>query len=91
MGAPNLFLAWAPSNLVTPLTNMHNVAAQSQLEPCKSSQHLFKYPTNKNHHYYLENLHQIHFNMKFVKSSKLKKFPKHQICYNNKLQVSSLL
>ena len=42
---------------------------------------MLKYPTNKNHHNFLQ--HQIHFRMKFVKQQKLKNFPKHQICTRN--------
>jgi len=37
------------------ITNLHNVVIQLQLEICKSIQHLFKYPTNKNHHNFLQN------------------------------------
>ena len=37
------------------MTNILNVVAHLQLEICKSIQHLFKYPTNKNHHNFLQN------------------------------------
>ena len=37
------------------ITNILNVVTQLQLEFCKSIQHLFKYPTNKNHHNFLHN------------------------------------
>ena len=43
-----------------------------QLEFCKSMQHLFKSPTNKNYHNFLQNQIQIHLNTKFVKPQKLK-------------------
>jgi len=35
--------------------NTLNAGAHLQLEVCKSSQDLFKHPTNKNHHNYLQN------------------------------------
>ena len=37
------------------ITNILNVVTQLQLEFCKRIQHLFKYPTNKNHHNFLQN------------------------------------
>jgi len=50
----------------------HNIWKKQLPSICKSSQDLFKHPTNKNHHNHLQNQHQIHFNMKFVKPSKIK-------------------
>jgi len=37
------------------ISNILNVITQLQLKFCKSSQHLFKHPTNKNHHNFLQN------------------------------------
>jgi len=37
------------------ITYVLNVVTQLQLEFCKSIQHLFNYPTNKNHHIFLQN------------------------------------
>jgi len=41
--------------------------------------------------YLLSEPHQIHLNTKFFKPSKLKNFPKHQICCRNKIAEISLL
>jgi len=54
------------------INNILNAVAHLQLEGCTSSQNLFKHPTNKNHHNYLQKPCQIHFNMKFIKPSKIK-------------------
>jgi len=37
------------------MTNILNLVAQLQLEFCKSIQHLFEYPTKKDHHDFLQN------------------------------------
>jgi len=37
------------------ITNILNAVAPLQLEVCRSSQDLFKHPTSKNHHNYLQN------------------------------------
>jgi len=36
------------------MINILNTVSQLELESCKRSQHLFKYPTNINHHNYLQ-------------------------------------
>jgi len=36
------------------MTNILNVVIQLQLEFCKSIQHLFKYPTNKNQYNFFQ-------------------------------------
>jgi len=57
---------------------MLNAVVHLQLEVRKSSQNLFKHPTNKNNHNYLQN------HIKSISawsSSNHQWFPKHQICY----------
>ena len=47
----NMLNTW----LYTIITNILNTVAHLQLQFCKSSQDLFKHPTNKNQHNYLQN------------------------------------
>ena len=57
-----------------------------------SSRHVFNIPQNIITTIVPSEPRHIHFNMMFVKPSKIKKFPKHQIfCRSNILYVLSLL
>ena len=53
--APALRTSLRVTEKYTIITNILNAVAHLQLEVCKSSQDLFKHPTNKNHHNYLQN------------------------------------
>ena len=53
--APALRASLRVTEKYTIITNILKVVAHLQLEVCKSSQDLFKHPTNKNHHNYLQN------------------------------------
>jgi len=55
------------------ITNILNVVIQLQLEFCTSIQHLINYPTNKNHHNFLQNHTKFisTWNLSSHKSSKI--------------------
>jgi len=60
-------------------TNVMKVVTQLQLEFCKSIQHLFKYPTNQNHHNFLQN-HAKSTSTWILSNHEAQNFPKRQIC-----------
>ena len=67
------------------ITNILIVVTQLHLEFCKSIQHLFKYPTNKNHYNFLQNHTKSISTWSLLnhKSSNIFLNIRHQICSRN--------